>query len=347
MAGSVHDTYTKAVFSRRENANGLFKAVLPPALLASLDLSSTEYCAGSYAGVTSRHSDLLYKVRLAGREALLYVLLEHKSTVDDPLLPATLLVYMGRIWDQWLRENEAKKPAERATLLPAVIPVVLYHGAEGWTAATELLDVIDLAPDALVALRPHLPSYRFVLDDLVTRTDQDLRARETAVLGRLALLLLRHLRELRTDPPSVLAFLRTVADLFNLLPDEDRVLSFWYILGVAEPDPLAVQSALRDVVEPRVLEGVMTAAEKLRTEGRLDGGRRALLRLLRRLGQVGPELEHRVMTADEPTLDLWLDRVPDASSVEDVFALGDEHQRKPLSARSSKGRKPGSGRRKR
>ena len=48
MAGSVHDTYTKAVFSRRENANGLFKAVLPAGLLAALDLSSTEYRRGSW-----------------------------------------------------------------------------------------------------------------------------------------------------------------------------------------------------------------------------------------------------------------------------------------------------------
>ena len=334
MAGSVHDTYTKAVFSRRENANGLFKAVLPAGLLAALDLSSTEYRRGSYAGVTSRRTDLLYTVKLEGRDAFLYVLLEHKSTIDDPLLPATLLVYLGRIWDEWLRENEARRPEDRATRVPAVIPVVLYHGADGWTAATELLDVIDLAPDTLAAVRPHLPSFRFVLDDLVTRTDQDLRARETAVLGRVALLLMRHLRELRTDPASVLAFLRTVADLFNLLPDDDRVLCFWYILEVAEPDPQAVQSALRDVVEPRVLEGVMTAAEKLRNEGQV----RTLLRQLRSLfGPLEAEVEERISAADEATLDAWTDRVLTAKSLEEVFSQGRPRQRKKK--RGSSGRK--------
>lgn len=69
----------------------------------------------------------------------------------DPTLPARLLVYIGRIWDDWLRRNE------RASRVPPVIPVVLYHGPTRWTAATQLLDVIDLPDDAKAAVRDHLP----------------------------------------------------------------------------------------------------------------------------------------------------------------------------------------------
>ncbi len=328
MPGNVHDTYVKAVFSRRENAVGLLQATLPPALLAALDLSSIEHRPGTYAGVTSRETDLLYRVLLRGREAFLYVLLEHKSTQDDPLLPVTVLVYLGRILDEWLRENRLKPVAKRAAKAPVVIPLVLYHGSDGWTAATELFDVLDLEPELLAVLRPHLPSYRLLVDDLVTRTDQDLRAREMAMLGRVALLLLRHLRDLRLDEESLFSFLRTLADLFELLPDDDRILSFVYILRVAEPRPQAVQDALRDVVNPRVLEGFMTAAERLHSEGKLEGmregrlaGQRSLfLRVLRtRFGTIGAEVEAKVQAADEAQVESWVDRALSADSIDDVI----------------------------
>lgn len=319
-AANVHDTFVKAVFSRRENAVGLLEAALPPAVFAALDLETLEHRPGSFAGVTSRHTDLLFGVRLAGRETLLYVLLEHKSTDDDPLLPVTLLVYLGRIWDAWLRENDALPAERRATRAPAIVPLVLFHGPDGWRSTTELVDVIDLDPALRELLRPHLPSYRFAIDDLVARTDMDLRARRAGVLGRLALLLLRHLRERRQDPARVLRFLRTVADLFNLLPRDDRVLCFWYILKVAKPEPSAVQSALQDVVEPAVLEDVMTAGEKIEAEGQKKGERRMFLRMARsRFGDLPAGAERRILAADDGELERWARRLFLAASLDELL----------------------------
>lgn len=324
---SPHDAFFKAMFSQPENAIGQFKALLPPAVLAHLDLTTARVVPGSFVSedLTTRHTDLLYEVQFGARPALLFILFEHQSWVD-PALPVRLLIYITRIWEDWLRRNEG------ATQVPAVIPLVLYHGATAWTAATQLLDVIDLPADALAAVREHLPTFRFVLDDLTQRSDQDLRAREGAVLGRLALLLMRHLRDLRPEPAKVDAFLRSVADLLSHLPHRDRVQSFRYILEVAERRPDAVQAALRGVASPRVLEDVMTAAEQLRREGeqtgrlegeltgRLLGKRSMLLRQLRvRFGQITPEVEQRITTSDEPSLDTWADRVLTATSVGDVF----------------------------
>jgi hypothetical protein len=312
---SPHDAYFKAVFSQPENAVGELKAVLPPALLARLDLASARVVPGSFVdeSLTTRHTDLLYEVRLAGSPAFLYVLFEHQSSVD-PLLVVRLLVYIARIWDDWLRRNEG------ATRVPPIVPLVLYHGASAWTAATQLVDVIDLPADALTAVRERLPTFRFVLDDLTQRTDQDLRAREVAVLGRLALLLLRHLREARSDATAVDALLRSTADLLDLLPNRDRVLSFRYILEVAERPAAAVEAALRGVAKPNVLEDVMTAAEQLRREGEQRALCRTLLRQLRaRFGPVPADVESRVVAADMAALELWTDRVVTAATVDDVF----------------------------
>ncbi|MCO5167026.1 MAG: Rpn family recombination-promoting nuclease/putative transposase [Planctomycetes bacterium] len=314
MTATPHDAFFKAVFSRPENALGELKAVLPPALVAAFEPGSVRLMPGSFVDerLSSRHTDLLYSVQLAGREALVYILFEHQSTID-PLLVVRVLIYVARVWDDWVANNAA------ATRVPPVVPVVLYHGASSWTAATELLDVIDLPEDLLVTLRPLLPSLRFVLDDLTQRQDAELRSREVAALGRLALLLLRHLRDLRPDPDRLDAFVRSVSDLLSTLSARERALTFCYILEVSERRPEALTAALQGAVGPDVLEDVMTAAEQLRREGSLRGKRSLLLRQLRaKFGQVTAEVEQRVASADEAALDAWAERVLTANSPDEV-----------------------------
>ena len=88
------------------------------------------------AELRSRHTDLLFRVSLSGREARLYLLYEHQST-PPPLMPFRLVAYAVRIWEAWLNENPG------ATGLPAILPVVLHHGEAGWTAARSLEDLYD------------------------------------------------------------------------------------------------------------------------------------------------------------------------------------------------------------
>lgn len=323
---SPHDAFVKAVFGRRENAAGELKAVLPTALLAQLDLFTLVASPKSFVDerLASRHSDLLLQVVFAGRPAFLYVLLEHQST-PDPLLTIRLAVYMGKIWDEWLREHEGDGSARA----PAVIPLVLYHGAVGWTVATELLQAfdLDLGPAELEAIRPHLPNFRIVLDDLVRQDDADLRRREAGVLGRTALLLLKHLREVRRDIASFRRFLESVGDLVLLLPGgEDRTLVLSYIMEVVEgANPEAVKIALGKAATPEVMEDVMTGAEMLRREGEIRGRLAARRSDVTRLldakfpGQVTVEIQQQIQVAQEPTLEMWLDRVLTATSIEAVL----------------------------
>ncbi|MGW2659372.1 hypothetical protein ACWCW7_00295 [Nocardia tengchongensis] len=49
---------------------------------------------------------------------------------------------------------------------------------EGWTKPTELAELIDIDPDTRAALGDHLPSLRFLLDDLTTLDVAALRARD-------------------------------------------------------------------------------------------------------------------------------------------------------------------------
>ncbi len=135
MAQSPHDALVKHAFGDTENAAAELRAVLPQAIVEALDFRTLRVCPGSYVDDALRdlHSDLLYEVQLAGREALLYVLFEHQSRVD-PLMPYRLLRYVVRVWEAWRREHP------NARKLPAVLPVVLHHGRPRWTGPVRLDD---------------------------------------------------------------------------------------------------------------------------------------------------------------------------------------------------------------
>ena len=60
--------------------------------------------------------------------------------------------------------------------------------------------------------------------------------------------------------------------------------------------------------------------EQGRTEGRVEGEAKTLVRLLeKRFGPLTPQLRERVLAADLQSLDTWLDRVIDAADLKSVF----------------------------
>ena len=94
------------------------------------------------------------------------------------------------------------------------------------------------------------------------------------------------------------------------------MLCFWYILRVANPDPQAVQSALRDFVEPRILDDVMTAAERLESAAE----RRLFIKQLReRFGVLPSSAEERISSASDETFEVWMKRMWTATSLEELL----------------------------
>ena len=96
-----HDALFRHVFSRTENAAGELRAVLPAALSARIDWASLRLVDGRFVDpeLADRLTDLLFAANIAGREAFVYLLLEHQSTIDL-LMPLRLLRYLLRIWDR-------------------------------------------------------------------------------------------------------------------------------------------------------------------------------------------------------------------------------------------------------
>ncbi|MEP7120692.1 MAG: Rpn family recombination-promoting nuclease/putative transposase [Byssovorax sp.] len=147
MQPNVHDAFFKEMLSRPEHAASLLRQILPARIAARLDFASLVARAGSYVdeALKERHSDLLFSVTIEDRSALIYILVEHQSTVDS-LMSFRLLRYEVRIWERWLREHPG------ARTLPVILPVVLHHSVDGWTGSTAFEDLLDVDGATLTSL---------------------------------------------------------------------------------------------------------------------------------------------------------------------------------------------------
>jgi predicted transposase/invertase (TIGR01784 family) len=187
-----HNSLFHKAFSDLENAAGQLRAVLPQEIAARIDWRTLRLEDGHDFDeqLTESHSDLVYTARLEGHQVVLYVLFEHQST-SDPWMAFRLLRYTVRIWERWRAAHE------QAKTLPPIIPVVLSHAEGGWKAARSMHELFGMSELHAEMLGPYLPQFRYVLDDLSRRSDEELMARALGALDLLALLLLRHGRDKR------------------------------------------------------------------------------------------------------------------------------------------------------
>ena len=147
----------------------MIETQLSPAALAELDLDTLKLETGSFidADLREKFSDLLLSVRMVGSDAdseddraLVYFLFEHKSQ-SDSLTVFQLLSDIVRIWEARLRDRMALCP---------IVPLVVYHGERGWTAARSLTELVK-SPSGL---GDYQVEFRFPLLDLSQLSDGEI-----------------------------------------------------------------------------------------------------------------------------------------------------------------------------
>jgi predicted transposase YdaD len=331
MSTAPHDALFKAVFGQPEHARGALQSVLPAAMVEALDWPTLVPQPGSFVDreLNPSHTDLLYAAAWrGGAEAPVYVLFEHQSS-SDRWMSLRLLRYMVRIWEHWLKDHE------QAQVLPAIVPVVLYHGDERWSAARGFDALFDVPEAVRPGLAEYLVRFAYVLDNVSEIPDDRLRTRDptTAFVS----LCFKHVR-MGAQFTEVLSQAGDLMREVRRTPGgREAFLLVWRYISIVNAETehhQALTTILEREIGPEAKDIIMTVGEQLMEQGRQqglqegreqgihEGERGLLLRQLRTRfgGQVNADTERRVAAASSEQIALWADRVLSAATLADLLS---------------------------
>ncbi|MDD9993548.1 MAG: Rpn family recombination-promoting nuclease/putative transposase [Rhodospirillales bacterium] len=314
-----HDALFRALVANPARAGVLLAEYLPQQIADLLDPASPpEAVEGSFvdADAARTQCDALFRVRLkSGHQARIYVLLEHKSSVDAGT-PLQILKYMVNIW---LREIEGSTAGDR---LPPIIPLVFYHGQGQWTAARSVAEMIE----APAELAPFLREFAYVVHDLGEIAPLRLSRTPEVRAGLLALKVVHAV----AIPPDILDqmtggpvagskferhIVRYIAERMNLTP---ALLE----ASLRRTKPDRWEALMVTVAEAWIEQGRAEGIEKGLAQGITTGQAGLLLRLLElRFGELPETVGDRVRGASASELEAWAGAVLVAESLDEVLAV--------------------------
>ena len=116
----------------------LLTSFVHEAWVKDLDFSTCELVKGSFVSPQYKRtfSDLIYKVKLRGRDLYIVILLEFKAT----LYRFVALQILGYIVDFYRHLVESQKGLKK---LPPVFPIMIYNGERRWTTPVNLSTLIE------------------------------------------------------------------------------------------------------------------------------------------------------------------------------------------------------------
>ena len=153
------DRSVRWLLQNKENVQGLIE-ILAGDIAAQIEFSQLVPLNTSFIPDTLREqeSDLVFQVPFRSHdqtaELLIYILIEHQSTVDE-MMGFRVLFYMMLIWDAQRRRWDQDKVPKKQRRLHPILPIVFYTGERQWQTPLTLETVMDI-PDAL---RRFLPTY--------------------------------------------------------------------------------------------------------------------------------------------------------------------------------------------
>lgn len=319
---SPHDALFFKTFSKPEHAAAELKNIFERALVARIDWDTLIPLSIKFvdAKLTGKYADVLYSVRIGGRETLIYFLLEHKSE-SDTWTPLQLLEYKTRIWRMYIEDpvNKGK------TFLPVIIAVVLHHSERGWTGAVRFRELFDVAEEDVELLAPYMLDFGIFLDDISKISGETLALRPITPEGRLVLFALRFGRtpqKFMEELPKIVPVLLTL----RARPHGELVIAavIMYLKTVGKVREEEVRVALQRAVGNSIAEEILFGAERRYEQGVREAelkGKRDTLKLMlgQRFGVLPAEAVGRIDTASAGDLDAITLRVLTAATLDEAL----------------------------
>jgi hypothetical protein len=323
---SDSDSLYHRLFSHPRMVEELVRQFVPDALCAGFDFSGLQRVNPKFhigrRSAARREGDVIWRLPTRkGIDTCLYLLIEFQSQ-NDWWMAVRTQVYQGLLWQQVIREQKLKSGAG----LPPLLLLVLYNGAQRWSAPTEITELIGLEPHS--PLWHWQPQVRYHLLDVGALP-------ENALLRRDSLVALLFRLERPCSPQQLERLIEEVIGWFR------RHEGFRELKGLFSElvrhairrtgtrarvpnDLLEMKSMLATTFETWrkqwLAEGEAVGLAKGEVKGLARGKAEALVRLLvSRFGALPPSFRKRIRGAKLASIERWFNRALDAHDLPSVF----------------------------
>ncbi|MGY4687842.1 Rpn family recombination-promoting nuclease/putative transposase [Petrotoga sp. DB-2] len=304
LVHNPHDLFFKRIFSDKKIARDFLQNYLPQEAVEIVDLDYLTPENNSHVDENLRESlsDMLYKTKIKGQDGYIYILMEHKSYIEGKVI-FQLLRYITSIWEE--------KYDPKTKKVPIIMPMVIYHGREIWNVETNLSNMVQGIEDLPNELKTYLPTYRYEICDFSIK-------RKKRIIGLTATKVAIEAMRAGTamTKEEFKEGLSRVFEYIKQLPEEQVQewfeLCMIYLLNVREDVTIEEIIKVQKEIMPGRGEIVMTIAEKLKNEGKLEGERKGKLEgekeliieiLNQRFGEdFDKSLENKIRKANEETI---------------------------------------------
>ncbi len=155
--GHFPDRSARWLLQDKENVRGLLE-IIARELVDHIDFNQLTQINRSFIPDTLREQEadivlsVPFKRELGTDEILIYILIEHQSTVDISM-GFRVLYYMTQIWDFQRRESESSNILKNVLRFRPILPIVFYTGDSNWKYPLTLEPLMDI-PEELSGFIP-------------------------------------------------------------------------------------------------------------------------------------------------------------------------------------------------
>ena len=319
-----------------ENVRALVYLVLPEAA-AQMDFSNMARMTSSFLmdNLRRQESDIVvevpYRNQSATDDLIIYILIEHQSTVDSTM-PVRLLLYMTQIWDSQRREWESKGVPRSERRFRPILPIVFYTGNRPWNASLSLHEIMG-TPAELVRFVP-----KFEILYLGVMQTRDAELTKTAhPLGWLLTVLKKADAPKQTLRRAIIEAMSSMNALDDELARQRRQAIEYFLLLIFHRRPTDEHDELRALVNENIEHPTekeeaksvaQTMAQHLREEGAAQTAQRIFLKLLRSRFNSVPEtvIQRITLIRDLSRLDALIDMALNAETLEEIDSEIDDRE---------------------
>ena len=171
MPEKIHDKGYKRILSKKSNFLNLLKSFVDKDWVKHIREEDLTLVDKSFVpkDFKEKEADIIYELRYNDKKVIFYFLLELQSGVDFTM-PFRLLVYMTELLKRYFLNNKEDVRERKDYRLPAVIPIVLYNGADKWTAVRSFKEYLK----GYEAFEESVIDFKYILIDVNNYTDEQL-----------------------------------------------------------------------------------------------------------------------------------------------------------------------------